>query len=330
MIYIIIGIAVLILIVLILYIISCNILLISRENFNIPEYPAWMDGLRIAHISDIHSKKWGRRNKKAAEKLFSQKPDIIVCTGDMCDRFSKNGNAFLEFLYSYRQIEISENEKIQNEGKQNSISWDCPNNSSYMPIFCCLGNHELDFREKDKENYDKFIKEIKSLNAVILDDDYVEISIIKEDEQKKNKKSNKNNSELNQKNNVLYLYGLTCRYFAGRNKKRPGYSSKLMTEIKPGNPNIVLCHDPRKPEIPEKWGAQCMLSGHMHGGSIRLPFIGGVLGPGFTLFPKYTAGFYKIGKMLMYVSRGMGYCFPDRILSFPQITILTIKSKDKE
>ena len=32
----------------------------------------------------------------------------------------------------------------------------------------------------------------------------------------------------------------------------------------------------------------------------------------------------------MYVSRGMGYCFPDRILSFPQITILTIKSKDKE
>ena len=54
------------------------------------------------------------------------------------------------------------------------------------------------------------------------------------------------------------------------------------------------------------WGADLTVSGHLHGGIIRIPGIGGVISPQAKLFPKYDAGhFRKDGKDLI-VSRGLG------------------------
>ena len=48
------------------------------------------------------------------------------------------------------------------------------------------------------------------------------------------------------------------------------------------------------------------VSGHLHGGIIRIPGIGGVISPQARLFPKYDAGhFQKDGRDLV-VSRGLG------------------------
>ena len=68
-----------------------------------------------------------------------------------------------------------------------------------------------------------------------------------------------------------------------------------------------------------------MYCGHVHGGAIRLPFIGGVLSPERTLFPKYSAGVYQIGKMKMIVSRGLGRL---RLLNRPEIVVVDLMPQD--
>ena len=54
-------------------------------------------------------------------------------------------------------------------------------------------------------------------------------------------------------------------------------------------------------------GVQLVLTGHCHGGVIRLPLLGGVFGAGETFFPDYDAGLYREGDTALYVSRGLGY-----------------------
>lgn len=48
------------------------------------------------------------------------------------------------------------------------------------------------------------------------------------------------------------------------------------------------------------------MSGHIHGGIIRLPIVGGILSPERKFFPKYSLGEYKKGKTHMIVSAGIG------------------------
>lgn len=41
------------------------------------------------------------------------------------------------------------------------------------------------------------------------------------------------------------------------------------------------------------WGADLTLSGHIHGGIVRIPGIGGVISTSYRLFPKYDGGYYE-------------------------------------
>lgn len=63
------------------------------------------------------------------------------------------------------------------------------------------------------------------------------------------------------------------------------------------------------------------LSGHTHGGQVRLPFIGQIIAHGYKFFPKYSMGRYKVGKSLCYISGGLGNSvFPVRFLNRVSIT----------
>ncbi len=72
------------------------------------------------------------------------------------------------------------------------------------------------------------------------------------------------------------------------------------------NYNIIVCHNPLTPEPFSEIGFDMMISGHIHGGVIRIPFA--LLSPEYRLFPKYSNGLYNINKMKLLVSRGLGYC----------------------
>ena len=89
---------------------------------------------------------------------------------------------------------------------------------------------------------------------------------------------------------------------------------------------ILLAHRPELIDEYSKWGIDLVLSGHAHGGQIRLPFIGGLYAPGQGRLPRYTAGLYDEGDMTMLVSRGLGNSvFPFRVNNRPEVAALTIE-----
>ena len=57
--------------------------------------------------------------------------------------------------------------------------------------------------------------------------------------------------------------------------------------------SVLLAHNPVFFETYAELGAELTLSGHVHGGIVRLPVIGGVLSTSLTLFPRYDGGLYE-------------------------------------
>ena len=88
---------------------------------------------------------------------------------------------------------------------------------------------------------------------------------------------------------------------------------------------ILLAHRPEKIDEYAKWGIDLVLSGHAHGGQIRIPGIGGLYAPGQGFFPKYTSGEYAVGGTTMIVSRGLGNSvLPLRVNDRPEVVIVTL------
>lgn len=70
---------------------------------------------------------------------------------------------------------------------------------------------------------------------------------------------------------------------------------------------VLLAHNPDYFPRYADWGADLVLSGHVHGGVARVPFLGkGVVSPGLRLFPKYDGGIFHEGESTMVLSRGLG------------------------
>lgn len=71
-----------------------------------------------------------------------------------------------------------------------------------------------------------------------------------------------------------------------------------------------------------------ILCGHAHGGIVRLPFLGGLLGQGRIWFPDYDAGLYESGSYRMLVSRGLGNSVAiPRFWNNPELVTVTLRAK---
>lgn len=95
---------------------------------------------------------------------------------------------------------------------------------------------------------------------------------------------------------------------------------------------ILIAHNPDYFEEYEAWGADLVVSGHVHGGLIRLPYIGGIISPKLTFFPEYDGGIYTKGNCSMVVSRGLGtHTLPIRIFNPGEMVVIHLKpDTDKE
>ena len=80
--------------------------------------------------------------------------------------------------------------------------------------------------------------------------------------------------------------------------------------------NILIAHNPSYFPAYAEFGADLVLSGHVHGGIARIPFLGGVISPALRLFPKYDGGRYREGESVMILGRGLGtHTIPVRFLN---------------
>lgn len=92
---------------------------------------------------------------------------------------------------------------------------------------------------------------------------------------------------------------------------------------------ILLAHRNTLYEEYGTIGADLLITGHAHGGIIRLPGTDGLLSTNRTLFPKWTSGFYYDYDTPMFVSRGLGNIRPTfRIFNPPQLAVLELKRKE--
>lgn len=90
---------------------------------------------------------------------------------------------------------------------------------------------------------------------------------------------------------------------------------------------VLLSHRPEYFDVYKKANIRLVLSGHVHGGQFRLPFVGGILAPNGGLFPEYDAGMYTADDTTMIVSRGIGNSvIPVRFNNRPEIGIIELKS----
>jgi predicted MPP superfamily phosphohydrolase len=90
---------------------------------------------------------------------------------------------------------------------------------------------------------------------------------------------------------------------------------------------ILLCHHPEyyEPHLKAKH-IDLVVSGHAHGGQIRIPLVGGVIAPNQGYFPKLDKGLYIRGNTRLIVSRGLGNSlFPFRVNNRPEIVLVTLK-----
>lgn len=183
------------------------------------------------------------------------------------------------------------------------------------PIYYGNGNHEYRIKLYP-EKYGDMAKEI--------DDSFAEMKI-----------NHLINSHITLKNYGISIYGLEiAKEYYQRFKVYPmeaGYLPGLL-----GNPmedtfNILLAHNPEYFPQYAHWGTDLVVSGHIHGGMVRLPFGKGrgVVSPMVKLFPKYDGGVFREERSTMLLSRGLGtHTIPIRLFNPGELIVINLLPKE--
>lgn len=253
-------------------------------------------GLSFLLLSDLHNKNFGKDNKRLIKKIIEQKPDFVIIAGDMVVK-----------------------RKPCYPGKAYSLIKDI---SEHYPVYYAYGNHEQYFEDlaysKDEitnkelaplyDSWCKYKNELKRLGVYLLDNKSI---------------------TLKYKDSSLIITGLSISgdFYENNNKslnEQDDISSKIGDSDEEGY-HLLIAHNPIYFSAYYHWGADLVLSGHMHGGLIRIPFVGGVISPQVKLFPKYDSGLFVEDDCRMVVSRGLGsHSIMPRIFNPPELVQITL------
>ena len=102
---------------------------------------------------------------------------------------------------------------------------------------------------------------------------------------------------------------------------------EIVQEQEPEAFIVAIYHRNNQLEMFSELGVPLVLSGHGHGGMIRLPFTDGLFGPNNEIFPSFTSGVYTQRNTNMVVSRGLGNHFGwTRFLNNPEVVVVELRS----
>ncbi|MBR4061102.1 MAG: metallophosphoesterase [Lachnospiraceae bacterium] len=181
-------------------------------------------------------------------------------------------------------------------------------------IYYGLGNHEAKMgwgRKRFGNRYEEYMDAIKASGAKVLRNEFMEYP-----------------------KEPIRIYGLDMshRYYKRLQKTRmeEGYLEETLGRMDAQYYNILLAHNPTYFEDYAKLHPDLVLSGHVHGGLVRLPFLGGVISPALKLFPKYDGGKFVQGDSTMILSRGLGiHSVEFRMWNPAELVVIEIVPKDK-
>lgn len=261
---------------------------VTRRDFFLPNLPAAFNGMRMVQLSDIHMDDYTEPFflEHAVDRINDLKPDVILLTGD----FASADQSWKRHPDSpWRKFAIG-------------AAWQCANILNKLECrarYAVLGNHDFGVGADE-------------VTTALTD------------------------------NGVTVLRN-ACAPFERDNARIwfSGVDDPLESHPKPdlaipesirGNRNepvVLLCHAPDYADklLSDQVGqsVDLMLSGHSHGGQIRLPFHGPLVLP--PLGRKYVEGWFRLGGMQLYVNRGLGTVgVPFRFDCPPEITVLTLRA----
>jgi len=235
--------------------------------------PEAFEGFKIAHVSDLHSAVFGRKNEKLLSLIRAAKPDIIAITGDLIDSRHTDIDSALAFVEAAAEI---------------------------APVYYVTGNHE------SRLDFDEIEPRLIAAGARVL----------------------RNEAEdIGRGGERIRLAGIDDPSFIRTGGTAEERAAAELEQLGDGGGTftVLLAHRPELVEVYAGYGAGLVLSGHAHGGQVRLPLLGGLYAPGQGLLPEYDSGLYSLGETQMVVSRGLGNSVaPLRVNNRPELVIVTL------
>lgn len=187
--------------------------------------------------------------------------------------------------------------------------------ASRYPVYAANGNHESElhwYYEQFGGFYDTYISDMDNFGVKLL---------------------NNSNADLDEYGIRITGLELPHEYFR-KVIKYPMSDTYLNDTIKEADKdkfNLLIAHNPQYFKKYAAWGADLTLSGHIHGGIIKLPVLGGVISPALILFPKYDGGMFKIKDRTMVLSRGLGtHTIPIRVFNPGELVVIDLEAGRKE
>lgn len=114
---------------------------LTKYTMTLKKLPKEMDGLKIVQISDLHHAEFGPEQSKLIEKVKDEKPDMIVITGDLVDRYRYDLDNSLEAVEGFVKI---------------------------APVYYVNGNHEVSLNDVPQIN-----KLLRSIGVHVLENETV-------------------------------------------------------------------------------------------------------------------------------------------------------------
>ena len=234
--------------------------------------PPQFDGLRVAELSDLHGRSFGKNNVRLLRTLQKARPDMICICGDLFDE--KADLTMLEPLLTGL--------------------------TDIAPVYYVTGNHEWQVK-----NLREILQKMRAWGVTVLENEERVLS--------------RGGAEM-----VVAGVHDPCGPY---DMKTP---AALVRELRSAQGNdfiLMLSHRNDELAMWSQLGVQLVLSGHCHGGVVRLPFVGGVFGTRRELFPEYDAGVYRQDGTTLFVSRGLGYTNVHfRLFNRPHVPIMILRS----
>lgn len=240
---------------------------------------------KIVFLSDLHNNRYGKNNEKLLDAVKEQNPDLILIGGDMLVGKANIPSKVAEDFVS-KLTEI-------------------------CPVYYANGNHEQRMKVYP-ETFGTTFQEYKD-RLIKSGVTFVE----------------NENVDFNWDGCQVKIHGLEIPVeFYKKFRKQTllvDVVREQIGETEPNCYNILLAHNPTYTKTYLEWGADLILSGHFHGGVVRIPKLGGIITPQWHMFPKYSGELTKENEKYVVVSKGLGaHTLKIRFLNPAEIVVLHI------
>ncbi|MBT9252638.1 MAG: metallophosphoesterase [Brockia lithotrophica] len=245
---------------------------VKKVEVALPDLPEELDGLTVAHISDLHYGFGKFRNPESVDEIkalvMAQSPELIAFTGDLLDRTADPDWASIPLLKGLK---------------------------APLGVYAVLGNHDrhFDIRTLEKSFADAGVELL--LNQSV---------------------------GLQRNGRTFWVVGLDDPFTGLPDLDRATAS------LPPGDFRLLLVHAPDFAPRAAHFGIPLQLSGHSHGGQIRLPGIGPLVLP--PLGKEYPMGLRQVpgSGTHVYTTCGLGTSIvPLRLFCRPEVTLLVLRSR---